>query len=77
MFFLRTPKQIGKKLLPNDIDPPERRGMYFKEGLRINRLFILISRVVLYLESSGIASLGWRVHSLGLKHSAFRAGWSA
>ena len=55
--FLRTPKKLGEKLLPNDVDPPQGWGLYFEEGLRISRLFMFI--LLLYLGGSLVFGIVW------------------
>lgn len=55
--LLRTPKQLGEKLLPNDVNLPERWGMYFEEGLRMSRLFMFV--LFLYLLATLVFGIAW------------------
>lgn len=55
--LLRTPKKLGEKLLPNDVNPPEGWGMYFEEGLRMSRLFMFI--LFLYLSGTLVFGIVW------------------
>ena len=65
--LLRTPKKLGEKLLPNDVDPPEGWGMYFEEGLKVSRLFMFI--LFLYLSGTLVFAIVW-CRAFGM------AGWS-
>ena len=70
--FLRTPKKLGEKLLPNDVDPPEGWGMYFEEGLKVSRLFMFI--LFLYLSGTLVFAIVWyRAFGMAGPQSGFGA----
>ena len=76
--FLRTPKKLGEKLLPNDVNPPEGWGMYFEEGLRVSRLYMFI--LLLYLLGTLVFGIIWyREFGMAGPQSGFGAfgisGW--
>ncbi|KAL8764835.1 MAG: hypothetical protein Q9194_006816 [Teloschistes cf. exilis] len=40
--YLRTPKKLGDKLIPDDEDPPEAWGLYFEEGFAVHHFLVII-----------------------------------
>ncbi|KAI4200158.1 MAG: hypothetical protein LQ350_004119 [Teloschistes chrysophthalmus] len=40
--YLRTPKKLGDKLIPDDEDPPEAWGLYFEEGFAVHHFLVVI-----------------------------------
>ena len=55
--FLRTPKKLGDKLHPDDVDPPEGWGIYLEEGFRVHHLLIVM--LFVYVLSSLAFGIFW------------------